>query len=603
MVTKSEQILEAAALREKAEASMQERSLALGTRAAGLSPEDLGGLIHELQVHQIELEMQNNELRRIQALLHTSRARYFDLYDLAPVGYCTLSAEGVVLEANLEAIRMLGLSRIEFVKQPLTRFLLPADQDIYYLHRKKFLEGTGPHSCEVRMVRGDGSDFWAQLTSKDVTTARLDPEEDDNAPLVSRLILSDISELKAMEEERLLMATQLQKAKKLETLGVLAAGIAHEFSGHLTTILGSASTGGLVAEGNCDLSRFFETIETSALQATETLRQLMAFAGKGKWAAEEVDLNIILKEICQSLTFSLPWNIAFTCEMADRVPYWRGDSAQAFLVVMNLVLNSFEAFPEGAPGAIALRSRSVALPEDAGGPGRWVLPAVPGRYVMLEVQDTGRGMTPEVLAQSFEPFFTTKASGRGLGLAAVLGILGSHGGGLWADSRLGRGTTLRIFLPAMAEEREDLGGEALTAWRGQGMILVVDLERVGRGMARALAETHGFSVLEARGGLEAIELFRLHHSKLTLVLLDRGLKGTSASEAFKVMQNLDPKVPVVFTDDHRGQVMDHPAPGQAETLQKPYRPAEFQGVLERAVQAWAPGPHVRNGIRRPPPTA
>ena len=413
-------------------------------------------------------------------------------------------------------------------------------------------------------------------------------------------LICEIADMKQLEEERTTLAAQLHQARKLETLGILAVGISHDFSNLLTTIMCNASTGGRMVEGNLDLARFFEAIETSALKASELLRQLLAYAGRAKWVIEEVDLGIIVKELCQSLTFSLPWNLTLTCSLADRVPYWQGDAIQVYQMAMNLVMNSFEAFPEGAPGEIAIRTRAEGLTGTEGGAGTWVLPAAPGRYVVLEVEDTGTGMTPETLARAFEPFFTTKASGRGLGLAAVQGILGSHGGGLWIRSRPGRGTTIRIYLPAMTEARGDLGGEVLSSWRGQGRVLVVDCERAGRSLTRAMAVGFGFSVLEAGGGLEAIEAFRLQHGELALVLVDRGLKGTTALEVLRALKARDSGVPVVFTADHDWRDGDPGSAGGVETLHRPFRPAEAQRILQRAMAARSGRQPAVNGARRLP---
>ena len=157
-------------LRRRAEQQARARAVPrAGDPATGLSPEEARQTLHELRVHQIELEMQNEELRRAQVELDASRARYFDLYDLAPVGYCTLSEQGLILEANLTAATLLGVPRGALVKQPITRFILAEDQDIYYLHRKRLFETGAPQACELRMVRKDGAPFWAHL---EATAAR-----------------------------------------------------------------------------------------------------------------------------------------------------------------------------------------------------------------------------------------------------------------------------------------------------------------------------------------------------------------------------------------------------------------------------------------------
>jgi CheY-like chemotaxis protein len=218
-----------------------------------------------------------------------------------------------------------------------------------------------------------------------------------------------------------------------------------------------------------------------------------------------------------------------------------------------------------------------------------VLPPDPGRYVVVEVKDTGHGMAPDLLYHAFEPFYTTKATGRGLGLAVVHGILDNHGGGLWVRSSPEHGTTFRVYLPAMTETRSEAKGEVLTTWQGQGTVLVVDFDKSGRSLARNMAKRFGFTVLEARGGLEAISTFRQHRGELALVLLDKDLKGTSALETFRRIRELDSRVPVVLTSAH-GEREGFPGKNgpRVGNLRKPYRLVEFQATLQRALEPAPP---------------
>ena len=192
---------QAAELRRQAEAMVRENAAPSPEQLEALSPEDTQTL-HELRVHQIELEMQNEELRRTQAELTAARERYFDLYDLAPVGYCTLSEQGLILEANLTAATLLGMARGALVKQPLTRFILKEDQDIFYLYRKQLLETGAPQTCELRMVKKDGTAFWAHL---EATAA-----QDGGAAPVCRVVVSDITERRQMETGRQVLLEIMQ---------------------------------------------------------------------------------------------------------------------------------------------------------------------------------------------------------------------------------------------------------------------------------------------------------------------------------------------------------------------------------------------------------
>jgi PAS domain S-box-containing protein len=183
---------DAAGLRARAEKMLEENAALSQENLEALSPEETRRVLHELYVHQIELEMQNEELLRAQAELDTARARYFDLYDLAPVGYCTVSEKGLILEANLAATALLGVDRSALVQQPISRFILKKDQDIYYLHRKALVETDEPQSFELRMVNGEGVEFWAHLTAKAA-------QEVDGAP-VSRVVMTNITTRKQTQK-------------------------------------------------------------------------------------------------------------------------------------------------------------------------------------------------------------------------------------------------------------------------------------------------------------------------------------------------------------------------------------------------------------------
>ena len=192
MTRKDDRPGDAAELRRRAEEMDRGRAAQAPDNLEALSPEEIRRTLHELRVHQIELELQNEELRQAQAELDAARARYFDLYDLAPVGYCTVSEQGLILEANLTAAALLGVARSALVQQPLTSFILPEDQDIYYLYRKQLPEAGAPQACELRMVEADGTAFWARL---EATVA----EAAGGAP-VCRVVMSDITERKRTEE-------------------------------------------------------------------------------------------------------------------------------------------------------------------------------------------------------------------------------------------------------------------------------------------------------------------------------------------------------------------------------------------------------------------
>ncbi len=208
MIDKDDGSEMAARLRWKAEEIARSKGWPPTQDPVPLSLEESQRTIHELHVHQIELKMQNEELRRVQAELEAMRAHYFDLYELAPVGYCIISGEGLILEANLTAVTLLGTARSTLIKQPITRFILGEDQDIYYLHRKQLLESKAPHACELRMVKKDGTPFWVSLLATPPSSVR-----DSDGVSSSRLVLSDVTARKAVESENARLLAQLQQTQ------------------------------------------------------------------------------------------------------------------------------------------------------------------------------------------------------------------------------------------------------------------------------------------------------------------------------------------------------------------------------------------------------
>ncbi|NTV75125.1 MAG: diguanylate cyclase, partial [Holophaga sp.] len=375
---------------------------------------------------------------------------------------------------------------------------------------------------------------------------------------------------------------QLQEVQKQESLGVLAGGVAHDFNNLLTAIMGNASMGATAVEEHGNAAPYFAVIEKTALRAADLTRQLLAYVGKGHQDLAEVDLGLVVKEISLLLQASIPGTVTLDFDLAGRLPFVKGDATQIFQVLLNLITNASESF-EGAPGHIAVRTRSEALPEAPEASREWVLPVAPGRFATLEVADSGAGMAPEVLARIFEPFYSTKFTGRGLGLAAVIGIIRSHGGGLTVRSRPGHGSTFKVYLPAMVEARTAPDLEPRIQERGTGAILMVDEDPEALRRVRTLAEDLGFSVLEAGGGREAIDLFRQHHRDLVLVLMGLAMPSLGGKQAFRAMRAIDRDVPVVLGGHFEVPDRAMAVKGLAGLLRQPYRAAEFTSMLHRTL--------------------
>jgi len=539
-------------------------------------------MFHELSVQHLELEMQNEELRRAESERETSLARYVELYDAAPVGYCTL-VNGVISEGNLTAANLLGLAREGLVGQPMTRFIHAEDQGIYDLCRRRFSETDEAQACELRMVKRDGTLFWAHLLATERRAPPARAGSRPGAPVVTRLVMSDITARRRAEAEKVKLEGLLLQAQKLKTLGVLAGGMAHDFNNLLATMVGNANLASMMVEPDSKVMSYMMAIEKAAMRAAKLTRQMLAYSGQGKYHQGEVDLNLVLRESMLFISDLFPPRVSVDLVLGDRLPYVQGDATQISEIMANLLTNALEAMEPAQQGRLTIRTRAECLDQGDIDRGAWVLPVAPGHFATLEVTDEGAGIAPDILERLFEPFFSTKFTGRGLGLAEVIGIVRNHGGGIHVRSEPGKGSSFKIFLPAMRTPRTIHSRESLPDWRGQGRILVADGEEVERNKVRRMAEELGFTTIEATSGKEAVDIFRRRHRDLALVLLDVSPPMTDGRAALWEIHKINSRIPVVLGSPFEAKEADLPAEVQAGSLRKPYRQAEFRGILQRTL--------------------
>jgi len=568
---------DAADLRQKAEARARERAAWTPEDITALSPEEIRKTLHELRVHQIELEMQNEELRTAQAEIEAGRARYFDLYDLAPVGYVTVSEKGLILEANLTLATLLGVNRGALVKQALSRFILKEDQDCYYLHRKKLFETGEPQEGDLRLINPDGASFWAHLTG---TIA----QEEDGAP-VCRVAISDISGRKLAEEKSETLQAQLSQAQKMESVGRLAGGVAHDFNNMLGVILGNVE---LVLDriGPDDpLHADLEEIRKAAQRSADFTRQLLAFARKQTIAPKVLDLNDTVEGMLNMLRRIIGEDIAL--DWNPRQGLWpvKMDPGQIDQLLVNICVNARDAI--AGVGKITVETRNTALDEEycarqAG--------FEPGEYVMLIVNDDGCGMDSKTLLLLFEPFFTTKETGKGtgLGLATVYGIVKQNNGIINVYSEPGQGTTFNIYLPRYAPQTESLPKQApvQTVSGGLETILLVEDEPAILKMTAIMLERQGYTVLAARSPDEAIRLAREHAGPIDVLLTDVIMPEMNGSDLAKIISSICPNVKRLFMSGYTADIIAHHGVlDQGEHfIQKPFSLRVLGGKLREVLK-------------------
>ncbi len=447
-----------AELRRRAEDKLNEKTSA----STPLEEADVRKLLHELQVHQIELEMQNEELRAAQQELETSRNRYADLYDFAPVGYCTLDDYGIILEANLTAATLLGVERSKLVGKPITRFILKADQKVYYHHRQQLFDTGEPQSCELRMLKQDGAEFWGNLSG----SSSLDADESP----VYRISINDITERKRIDQQH-------HYLKKAESLKRMAGAIAHRYNNLMTAVMGNLE---LTLDNLSKDSNLHEQL-TEAMGAAQSASDLggmmLAYLGQTVALRLPLDLCDICRQELSSVKTALPENVALKTDLPAIRPSIMANSSQIRQILHNLIVNAWESL-EGQPGEIFLVVKTV-LPSDIP-----VINRLPidfrieaADYACMEIADTGCGIPEKAYENIYDPFFTTKFTGRGLGLAVALSAIRGHGGCITSTSTQKRGSVFRVFLPMTIEPvlrpEEDSLLKA-TALSDGGTVLIID---------------------------------------------------------------------------------------------------------------------------------
>ena len=518
---------------------------------------------------EVELRQSRDQLARLaenlphsivfQVTLDTSGQRRFSYFSGAIERALGIPAEDVMADANA-----------------LYQWILEPFRPVLERAQAASTQNRSPLDVELPFRAKDGSVKWIHIRSAP-------HQREDGRPMWDG-IATDVTERKRAEQARLEMESRLLHAQKLESIGILAGGIAHDFNNILSGIMGYAELALMRLPASEPAREDIEVIKKAVRRAADLTRQMLAYSGKGKFIVESVDLSRVVEDSRKILDMSVSKKAALTCDLAADLPVILADASQICQVVMNLVINASEALGEQT-GAIAVSTSALQCnPEDL--PGIAVRPELPeGLYVCLQVADSGCGMDPQTRAKIFDPFFTTKFTGRGLGLAAVQGIVRSHKGAIQVFSEPGKGTTFRVFFPASGPAASAVRSEPLTApGRGSGTVLVVDDEATICTLTQQMLTHAGFSVLTAGGGREAIRLFGEHQHEVSCVLLDLTMPDLDGAETFHELRRIRPDVRVILSSGFSEEAATGRFAGQglAGFIQKPY---QFEALIARIQQA------------------
>ncbi|HTM49013.1 MAG TPA: PAS domain S-box protein [Bryobacteraceae bacterium] len=472
------------------------------------------------------------------------------------------SLDGTILTWNAGAEQVYGYTASEAIGRSMT-LLLPedrAEEETDILNRI----GRGERVEHFETVRRTkkGERIYVSLT--------ISPIRDRDGKIVGGShVARNITERKRLDE-------QLRHTQKLESLGVLAGGVAHDFNNLLTGIMGNTS----LALETLSTSNPARPLLHDALKASERAshltRQLLAYAGKGHFVIEPIDISGLVREISALIQTSIPKNVHLRLDLAEGLSFIQADASQIQQLVMNLVINGAEAIGPDKSGSVSVTT-SVQEVDEAylqtalGDPTDGAL----GSYVSLEVQDTGIGMDRETLNRIFDPFFTTKFTGRGLGLAAAQGIVRSHKGIMRVYSQPGRGTTFKVLFPASGETVAARPPAATPVVARSELVLVIDDEDVIRRTAKSMLERYGYTVVLAEDGKEGVELFKVLAEKVAVVLLDMTMPVMNGEETFRRLKAVKPDIRVILSSGYNEVEAIHRFAGKGLNgfLQKPYSAA------------------------------
>ena len=525
-----------------------------------------------------KLLLEIKERRHAEETLRNSELNYRMVFDAANDAIFVFNLESRrIVDANERALLMFGVSSLG--ELTMNDFWVDNRFTARSFAKRVLLAVSGtPQVFEWFAQNKQGRSFWMEISLKHAVIGGT-----DKIIAVTR----DISERKTQEEERRKLDEQLQRTQRLESLGMLAGGIAHDFNNLLMGILGNANLAQLESPEDSPVREYVQQIETSAIRAAELTRQMLAYAGKGSFFVRLFDLNKLVTEMANLLEVSISKKVLLRYDLAQNLPPVEGDPSQFRQIVLNLIINASDAI-EDKSGAIMIRTGLTQLDNRTISPIFVNDSLSEGPHEYVEVSDTGCGMNKETRARMFEPFFSTKFTGRGLGLAAVLGIVKAHHGGIHVESDPARGTTIRVYVPCAREvEPEadtDIENEPdRSPARPDGAVLVVDDEESVRLVSKKMLEKYGCTVLTARDGREGVELFKQRAGEIALVLLDLTMPHLDGRQTFKELKAVKPGIRVILCsgygkEDASLRFQDE---GLAGYLQKPFNYESLTAEIER----------------------
>jgi two-component system cell cycle sensor histidine kinase/response regulator CckA len=510
----------------------------------------------KLQVTERTAELTESR-RQLSSLLHTlpGLAYRYQYGDQLKVIYLSVGVEVLT-----------GFSAEEFLagRVHFRDLIHPGDVERVRSVTRTALRNRHEIEVEYRLLTRDGTEKWVLSRGRGVY------DEAGHALFLEGLAI-DITARKLAEAAQLAMERRLLESQKLESLGLLAGGIAHDFNNILAGILGNASLARLKLTEDAVVMPHLRKIEQATARAAELCQQMLAYSGQSSFQILPVDLSHLVEETLPLLHVSLASRARLHLALSPRPVVAQADATQLRQIVMNLVINAADAMGERS-GDIYITTGVRAISREFLQAAREGSELAPGDYVFLEVRDTGCGMTLGTLAKIFDPFFTTKFTGRGLGLAAVRGIVRGHHGALHVATLPGLGSTFTLLLRSSTHPVAPVGPASVPSGRYTGQVLIIDDDASVREAAAGLLHTFGFTTVAAEDGAAGFALFAIHPADFTLVLLDLTMPGMSGEETLTALRAIAPGVRVLLISGYseNSRVTRLAGTGPLRFMQKPF---------------------------------
>ncbi len=500
---------------------------------------------------------------------------------------CVLDEEGRYLHINPAGQRALGLPEARIIGKSCRNLLPPDTADLFLRRIREVLAADEPMAVEDTLVLDGGETHF--------TTVLFPLFRHGGRATAVGGVAMDVTERKNAERDRLEMERRLQSLRRQESLGVMAGGIAHDFNNLLMAILGNIE---MVKHGlapDASGRELLRESEKAIHRATDLVRQMLAYTGKGGFSVQSVDPAKLIESSVGTIKSAVSGKASTRFDLAAGLPHIQGDPVQLRQLLVHLAVNAAESYGEKGNGGAVVIAAGVDTCGEAELSSTlsdlWMgydPPFRDGRYLWIEVRDRGEGIDPEARKQIFDPFYTTKFQGRGLGLAAVLGIVRCHRGYIRVDSEPGWGTTIRVLLPARpaGDPERTVPPPARPPSETEAdadRILLVDDEASVRDLVGRMLERLGYTVLAAASGPEALELFAERPGDVDLVLLDLTMPGMNGLETLEVLRRVDPEIPVVLSSGYGEEDLGirYGDAGFDGFLPKPYRAADLETLLRK----------------------